>query len=379
MGKIFLQTVIGSLVGVFLLSIVMPLPSVQAAPDDSCPLSATLEVSPSIIGQWSDPLTATAIIRRNGPAYPDYCSTTEYFKVEFFLSESQKLIGMVENVQMNSGSGLTSVRPSKQFKLTDVTGFDVSKTSQKMHAVIGGYRSSTNGNKVIANISTTEVSVKIGEVSEPPPAPAGKTRMKLILANTFESPNRDPQGKFRVGRLFSFTLTPEPGNPAVKEFVANCGPTGLTDKPIINQTKDFKCEFPNGNKEYKITLRALDASGKDIGPPAELEVKADDGGGSGGGGGTEPSDRVKQILNFHEPVKSTLPELFNRAIAIMFGLIASISVIFIIVGGFRLAFSQGNAETVTAARKTITWAVIGLVVGLMAFALIRIVERILYS
>lgn len=53
------------------------------------------------------------------------------------------------------------------------------------------------------------------------------------------------------------------------------------------------------------------------------------------------------------------------------------AVAFIVIGGFKMVISQGNEEAVTAAKKTITWAVIGLVVVLLAFSIIAIVQNLI--
>jgi type IV secretion system pilin len=91
-------------------------------------------------------------------------------------------------------------------------------------------------------------------------------------------------------------------------------------------------------------------------------------GGTGEGGGS----------GFIQPVKGTFSSLLNRVVAFLVSFIAIMAIIFIIIGGFRLAFSQGNTEAVTAGRKTITWAIIGLVIALLSFAIIRILDSLLF-
>gem|GEM_PF-6921574 len=91
-------------------------------------------------------------------------------------------------------------------------------------------------------------------------------------------------------------------------------------------------------------------------------------GGTGEGGGTG----IKQT------VPGDFSTLLNRAVAFMVSFIAIIAIIFIIIGGFRLAFSAGNTEAITSGRKTITWAIIGLVIALMSFAIIRILDSLIF-
>lgn len=51
-------------------------------------------------------------------------------------------------------------------------------------------------------------------------------------------------------------------------------------------------------------------------------------------------------------------------------IIGLISVIMIIVGGLRYATSGGNASSVSAAKNTILYAVIGLAIALFSFAIV---------
>lgn len=54
-------------------------------------------------------------------------------------------------------------------------------------------------------------------------------------------------------------------------------------------------------------------------------------------------------------------------------IIGAISVIMIIYGGIRYTISGGNATSVTAAKNTILYAVVGLVVAIMAYAVVNFV------
>ena len=50
-----------------------------------------------------------------------------------------------------------------------------------------------------------------------------------------------------------------------------------------------------------------------------------------------------------------------------------VSVIMLIIGGFRYAFSQGNEKAVSGAKDTIIYAIIGLIVAIVAFAVVNFV------
>jgi len=49
---------------------------------------------------------------------------------------------------------------------------------------------------------------------------------------------------------------------------------------------------------------------------------------------------------------------------------AAIAIIFIIIGGYKYLFSGGNPEAVQQAKNTIVWAIVGLVVILLAVLII---------
>jgi len=66
---------------------------------------------------------------------------------------------------------------------------------------------------------------------------------------------------------------------------------------------------------------------------------------------------------------SNLPGTVSIIISALLGIAALISVIYIIVGGFSYITSSGNAEKVQSATKTITYAIIGLIVIALAFAI----------
>lgn len=60
---------------------------------------------------------------------------------------------------------------------------------------------------------------------------------------------------------------------------------------------------------------------------------------------------------------------------VMFALIASgiVAVIFLIWAGVKFVTSGGDQKKIDAARKTITWAIIGLIIILMAFFIVSLV------
>jgi len=76
-----------------------------------------------------------------------------------------------------------------------------------------------------------------------------------------------------------------------------------------------------------------------------------------------------------------LSELFaeygpiERVFAIIFPLAGLICVIFIIIGGYMWMSAAGDPARIKTAQNTLTWAIIGLVVVLLAIAIIEIIVK----
>lgn len=63
--------------------------------------------------------------------------------------------------------------------------------------------------------------------------------------------------------------------------------------------------------------------------------------------------------------------IFTTIVNILLFLIGAISVIMLIFGGIRYTISGGDAGNVTAAKNTIMYAIIGLIVAFLAFAIVN--------
>lgn len=63
----------------------------------------------------------------------------------------------------------------------------------------------------------------------------------------------------------------------------------------------------------------------------------------------------------------------QTVISVLLFAIGAISVIMIIVGGFRYVVSNGDASRIKAAKDTILYAVVGLVVALLAYVIVGFV------
>ena len=78
----------------------------------------------------------------------------------------------------------------------------------------------------------------------------------------------------------------------------------------------------------------------------------------------------------HDRCLSSLPEVaaseaqIKNGLAIIFGVFAAVAVIVIIIAAINFANSEGNPDNISRAKKTIIYALIGLVIALSAEAIV---------
>ena len=65
--------------------------------------------------------------------------------------------------------------------------------------------------------------------------------------------------------------------------------------------------------------------------------------------------------------------ILNKITNILLFVIGALSVIMLIIGGLRYVISGGNATAVTAAKNTILYAIVGLIIAFLAYAAIGFV------
>ncbi|MCB9820287.1 hypothetical protein H6796_03250 [Candidatus Nomurabacteria bacterium] len=73
--------------------------------------------------------------------------------------------------------------------------------------------------------------------------------------------------------------------------------------------------------------------------------------------------------NPQNSLKSRIADIVN----VLLFIIGTLAVIMLIIGGIRYTTSNGNPEQIKAAKNTIMYAVIGLIVALLAFAIVNFV------
>jgi hypothetical protein len=65
--------------------------------------------------------------------------------------------------------------------------------------------------------------------------------------------------------------------------------------------------------------------------------------------------------------------IFSTITNVLLFILGAISVIMIIIGGLRYVISGGNTANVTAAKNTILYAIVGVVIALLSYAIINFV------
>lgn len=87
----------------------------------------------------------------------------------------------------------------------------------------------------------------------------------------------------------------------------------------------------------------------------------------------EPADSVQQGITAAgggDPGMSFDASVKN-IVNILLYLLGAIAVVMIVIGGIRYATSNGEASSIKSAKDTILYAVIGLIVAIMAYAIVN--------
>lgn len=68
-------------------------------------------------------------------------------------------------------------------------------------------------------------------------------------------------------------------------------------------------------------------------------------------------------------------QLATTIITILVSFAGALSIIFIIIAGFKFITSSGDEKKLASASSTLTYAIIGLAVTILAFVILRVVQR----
>lgn len=96
--------------------------------------------------------------------------------------------------------------------------------------------------------------------------------------------------------------------------------------------------------------------------PAAAQLEGGIGGGASSARGSDQPER----LDGNEG-------MFKRITDVMLFITGAVSVIMLIIGGIRYVVSNGDAGAVTSAKNTILYAIIGIIVTILAYAVVNFV------
>ena len=71
--------------------------------------------------------------------------------------------------------------------------------------------------------------------------------------------------------------------------------------------------------------------------------------------------------------QTSIPTGIRNAINVSIGILSFLAIVIIIVSGFKLTTSQGDATKVAQARRAILFSVVGLVIALLSFVIVNLV------
>ena len=99
--------------------------------------------------------------------------------------------------------------------------------------------------------------------------------------------------------------------------------------------------------------------------PLEAQAQGPEGGIQGGADSSKGEDQQADLFGDEG--------VFKIITNVLLFIIGAISVIVLIIGGIRYVVSGGDSAAVTSAKNTILYAIVGIVVAILAYALVNFV------
>ena len=90
-----------------------------------------------------------------------------------------------------------------------------------------------------------------------------------------------------------------------------------------------------------------------------------------------PGFRIPSLFAFGPAGQLTATGVILSLISIALWIVGFVAVLFLIVGGFRYITARGNEEQAEDAKRTLTNAIIGIVVVILSFVIIRVIASAL--
>ena len=95
---------------------------------------------------------------------------------------------------------------------------------------------------------------------------------------------------------------------------------------------------------------------------------------------TLPGPTIDANSTANDSLRQTLiTNILPKLAVVLIGLIASLSLVFLIIAGVKFATAYGNDETVQKAKKQAIYAIVGLILALMSYTIVTIVSNFKYN
>ncbi len=96
----------------------------------------------------------------------------------------------------------------------------------------------------------------------------------------------------------------------------------------------------------------------------------------------EPAAAAFKLISNTDPAKTGLNDIKDilvRVIQFLLAFAAAIGALFIVISGYQYVLSAGNPEKVEKAKGGLTWAIMGFILTLSAFAIVTLLQDVLGS
>ena len=92
-----------------------------------------------------------------------------------------------------------------------------------------------------------------------------------------------------------------------------------------------------------------------------------------GVGSAKGNDQVSCLFGSEKEGCTDGTGIFQTIVNVILFIVGAVAVIMIVIGGVRYTVSNGDSNAVTGAKNTIMYAIVGLVVAIIAYALVNFV------
>lgn len=85
--------------------------------------------------------------------------------------------------------------------------------------------------------------------------------------------------------------------------------------------------------------------------------------------------KISLAVELYNPLGDvdSFPELINNIISGILGVVGAVALVMMVIGGITWMTSAGNADRVRRGRDTLLWAILGLVIIFLSYAIINFV------